>query len=77
MTTTQRVYRPADAKAQKDIDKAARELSQEAVSDFATRLLNRLRGAPRFQSIGRQKCVYVEDVAAAVERELYSKDGDE
>lgn len=73
----QRIYRPADAKAQRDIEAAARELSQEAVIDFADRVLHRLEKAPRYQSLGRNKYVYVGDVKQAIDEELHLDRGAE
>lgn len=74
---TTRTYVPADRKAQAKLAADARDLSQEAVGAFAQRVLHRLNDKPRFQSIGRKKYVYVEDVAQAMEQELHSEGGDE
>lgn len=67
MTTT---YRPESAKTKREIEAAARELSGEAVRDFADRVLHRLNGKPRYQSIGREKYVYLGDVAQIMDEEL-------
>lgn len=67
---TTRTYTAPDRMAEAKIAKEARELSQEAVSNFAQRVLHGLNAAPRFQSIGRKKYVYVEDVAQIMDQEL-------
>ena len=69
MTTATRSRRntvsaPAPRRAITDDDK-------ELLSDFAQRVLHRLEAAPRFQSIGRNKYVYVGDVKQAIDREMY------
>lgn len=66
---TTRTYTAPDRKAEERIAREARELSQAAVSDFAQRVLHRLNDAPRYQSIGRKKYVYVEDVAQVIDEE--------
>lgn len=43
----------------------------DALADFAQRVTARLNDVARFQSIGRKKYVYVEDVAQALDIELY------
>ena len=71
MSTT---YTAPDRKAEAKLAKEARDLSQEAVRSFANRVLARLSGAPRYQSIGRNKYVFVGDVQQAMDEEMY---GDE
>jgi len=75
-TTTQRTYRPESAKTKAEIQAAALELSQDSVIDFRDRVLHRLEGKPRYQSIGREKYVYVGDVAQIMDEEL-NKGGEE
>lgn len=70
MTTATRTYRPDNAKSRREIEAAARELSGDAVRDFANRVLHRLQAAPRYQSIGRARYVYVEDVRQILDEEL-------
>ena len=70
MTTATRTYRPENVKAKRELEAQARELSEEAVRNFADRVLHRLEGKPRYQSIGRNKYVYVGDVRQVMEEEL-------
>ena len=66
MTTTTRAKRTSSPAPQRVSNNAIRE----ALEDYKNRVLHRLSAAPRFQSIGRQKYVYVGDIDQALDVEL-------
>lgn len=50
---------------------------RDAQRDLAQRVLARLEKAPRFQSIGRNKYVFLGDVEQVMQEELYRDGGEE
>ena len=70
MTTINRSRRSVSAPAPQRV---SNDQVREALSDFANRVTKRLESAPRFQSVGRNKYVYVGDVAQALDEELYGE----
>ena len=54
----------------KTIPEIAREVVLDDRRRYANLVLARMRGKPRFGSIGRKSYVYVEDVAQVLDEEL-------
>ena len=71
LTTATRAKRTTAPAPQRVSNDAIRE----ALEDYRNRVLHRLSAAPRFQSIGRQKYVFVGDVDQALDVELYGGQG--
>lgn len=63
--------RPRRSNATTSAPRVSSDAIREALEDYKNRVINRLAGAPRFQSLGREKYVYVGDVDQALDLELY------
>jgi bacterioferritin (cytochrome b1) len=74
MTAT-KTRRPKTDAEQRSVNREASNMVIEDRRQYADRVLHRLEGAPRFQSVGRKKYVYVEDITEALERELMTDTG--
>lgn len=72
MGAAMKTYIPENKEESAKVRREAMDLVTSDREEYGRRVLRRLEGKPRYQSIGRLKYVYVGDIEEALAKELNS-----